>query len=70
MASQRTCPPSFDDYALKEKTCFLTGVSIILVYSAMAFLATEATNITTNQSSLLALKAHITHDPHNLLANN
>ena len=53
-----------------ETTCFHTGVSIILVYSAMAFLAIEATNIITDQSSLLALKAHITHDPHNLLANN
>ncbi|TXG47545.1 hypothetical protein EZV62_026839 [Acer yangbiense] len=56
--------------SLMETTCFLTGVSIILVYSEMAFLAIEATNITTDQSSLLALKAHITHDPHNLLANN
>ncbi|KAL5772196.1 hypothetical protein ACOSQ2_012120 [Xanthoceras sorbifolium] len=53
-----------------ETTRFLNGVSIILVYSAMAFLAIEATNITTDQSSLLALKAHITHDPLNFLANN
>ncbi|KAK0578731.1 hypothetical protein LWI29_015331 [Acer saccharum] len=37
---------------------------------AMSFLAIEATtNITTDQSSLLALKAHITNDPHNLLGN-
>ena len=28
------------------------------------------TNITTDQSALLALKAHITHDPQNLLATN
>ncbi|TXG47617.1 hypothetical protein EZV62_026911 [Acer yangbiense] len=53
-----------------ETTCFFTGVSIILVYSAMAFLAIEATNIITDQSSLLALKVHITHDPNNFLANN
>ncbi|TXG47608.1 hypothetical protein EZV62_026902 [Acer yangbiense] len=53
-----------------ETTCFLTGVSIILAYSAMAFLAIEATNIITDQSSLLALKVHITHDPKNFLANN
>ncbi|KAL5768304.1 hypothetical protein ACOSQ2_015087 [Xanthoceras sorbifolium] len=53
-----------------ETTRFLNGVSIILVYCAMAFLAIEATNITTDQSSLLALKAHITHDPLNFLANN
>ncbi|KAK0577851.1 hypothetical protein LWI29_001173 [Acer saccharum] len=36
----------------------------------MAFLAIEATNIITDQSSLLALKVHITHDPNNFLANN
>ncbi|TXG47624.1 hypothetical protein EZV62_026918 [Acer yangbiense] len=62
-------PPSFDDYALMETTCFLTGLAIIFVYSAMAFLAIEETNIITDQSSLLALKAHITNDPNNFLAN-
>ncbi|TXG47615.1 hypothetical protein EZV62_026909 [Acer yangbiense] len=36
----------------------------------MAFLAIEATNIITDQSSLLALKVHITHDPNNFLPNN
>ncbi|KAK0579219.1 hypothetical protein LWI29_022929 [Acer saccharum] len=36
----------------------------------MAFLAIEATNIITDQSSLIALKDHITHDPNNCLANN
>ena len=34
----------------------------------MAFLAIEETNIITDQSSLLALKVHITHDPNNFLA--
>ncbi|KAK3206970.1 hypothetical protein Dsin_021016 [Dipteronia sinensis] len=47
-----------------ETTYFRTGGSIILVYSI------EAINITTDQSSILALRAHITHGPHSLLANN
>ncbi|KAK2642493.1 hypothetical protein Ddye_024256 [Dipteronia dyeriana] len=53
---------------------FLKCVSMSFVMYcifAMSFLAIEATtNITTDQSSLLALKAHITNDPHNLLADN
>ncbi|KAJ0081588.1 hypothetical protein Patl1_10488 [Pistacia atlantica] len=36
----------------------------------MSCLAIEATNTTTDRSSLLALKARITNDPHNFLANN
>ncbi|RXH86134.1 hypothetical protein DVH24_017187 [Malus domestica] len=32
--------------------------------------AAAATNITTDQSALLALKSYITHDPHNVLAKN
>ncbi|KAE8664148.1 Detected protein of unknown function [Hibiscus syriacus] len=34
------------------------------------FRATFSANITTDESTLLALKSHITHDPHNLLATN
>ncbi|KAJ0016576.1 hypothetical protein Pint_10367 [Pistacia integerrima] len=51
--------------------CFLINfVSLLVLYCAMSCLAIEATNTTTDQSSLLALKARITGDPHNFLANN
>ncbi|TXG47639.1 hypothetical protein EZV62_026933 [Acer yangbiense] len=60
--------------SLMERPCFLKCASMSFVMYcvfAMSFLAIEATtNITTDQSSLLALKAHITNDHHNLLANN
>lgn len=51
--------------------CFLiVCVSMLAVYCAMSCIAIEATNTSTDQISLLALKAQITHDPYNFLATN
>ncbi|XP_059666250.1 receptor kinase-like protein Xa21 isoform X2 [Cornus florida] len=65
---------------MMEKTCsLLVSVTFMLLvhnyyYSLMACLAVStrrtATNIITDQSALLALKSHITYDPHNMLAKN
>lgn len=46
---------------------FLLSI-IFLLKNYMA--AHDQTNITTDQSSLLAFKSHITNDPHNVLASN
>ncbi|XP_059654740.1 probable LRR receptor-like serine/threonine-protein kinase At3g47570 isoform X2 [Cornus florida] len=67
---------------MMEKTSSLVSVTFLLLvhyyyYSLMACLAVTvstsrrtATNITTDQSALLALKSHITSDPRSILANN
>ncbi|PIN21876.1 Non-specific serine/threonine protein kinase [Handroanthus impetiginosus] len=43
---------------------------LLLLFLMLHTLANTPTNITTDQSSLLALKSHITSDPYNLLSNN
>ncbi|KAK9016535.1 hypothetical protein V6N11_079031 [Hibiscus sabdariffa] len=43
---------------------------LLLISIFRTTLSTNSPNITTDQSALLALKSHITHDPHNLLATN
>ncbi|KAK9283574.1 hypothetical protein L1049_011822 [Liquidambar formosana] len=53
-----------------EKICFLSFVSVFLVYCSMACLAMAPTNLTTDQSALFAFKAHITFDPLNVLTHN
>nr|XP_048330743.1 putative receptor-like protein kinase At3g47110 [Ziziphus jujuba var. spinosa] len=42
----------------------------ILVCSMVTSTMSETTNITTDQSALLVLKSHITHDPQNILSKN
>ncbi|KAK8972077.1 hypothetical protein V6N11_061885 [Hibiscus sabdariffa] len=50
---------------------FLPPFMFLLLFSIFrTTLSTNSPNITTDQSALLALKSHITHDPHNLLATN
>ncbi|KAK8972084.1 hypothetical protein V6N11_061892 [Hibiscus sabdariffa] len=46
---------------------FLPTLMFLLLFST---LSANSPNISTDQSALLALKSHITHDPHNLLATN
>ncbi|KAE8725252.1 Serine-threonine protein kinase [Hibiscus syriacus] len=50
------------------KTPFLPPLRFLLLFAS--FSATFSANITTDESALLSLKSHITHDPHNLLATN
>ncbi|CAL9015682.1 unnamed protein product [Prunus brigantina] len=53
-----------------EKSRFLFSITLLLVYySSIRPVGATQTNITTDQSALLALKAHITSDPHNILFN-
>ncbi|XP_057487323.1 probable LRR receptor-like serine/threonine-protein kinase At3g47570 isoform X1 [Actinidia eriantha] len=53
------------------KTCFLSTVIVALVHCLTACIAMGVvTNLSTDQSALLALKAHITSDPLNTLTNN
>ncbi|KAL6282484.1 hypothetical protein ACE6H2_013413 [Prunus campanulata] len=59
-----------------ERSRFLLSITLLLVhcgciYVAKSTLGTGAaqTNITTDQGALLALKAHITSDPQNILVN-
>ncbi|XP_059654891.1 receptor kinase-like protein Xa21 [Cornus florida] len=54
-----------------EKTWFAVLHAVLLLHClAAACLANSVPNITSDLSSLLALKAHITFDPHGVLANN
>ncbi|XP_021800142.1 probable LRR receptor-like serine/threonine-protein kinase At3g47570, partial [Prunus avium] len=56
-----------------ERSCFLFSITFLLVlqlqYSSLGTVGAAQTNITTDQSALLALKAHVTSDPHNILVN-
>ncbi|PQQ03308.1 putative LRR receptor-like serine/threonine-protein kinase [Prunus yedoensis var. nudiflora] len=56
-----------------ERSCFLLSITFLLVlqlqYSSLGTVGAAQTNITTDQSALLALKAHVTSDPHNILVN-
>ena len=63
--------PSCPNSILKSMkgTCFLNFITSFLLLVSMAYSAMEVTNITADQTALLALKAHLT-DPHNVLANN
>ncbi|XP_039063434.1 putative receptor-like protein kinase At3g47110 [Hibiscus syriacus] len=53
---------------LMAKTPFLAPLMFLLLFAILR--ATFSVNITTDESALLALKSHITHDPHNLLGTN
>ncbi|GFZ14169.1 hypothetical protein Acr_24g0003590 [Actinidia rufa] len=53
-----------------EKTSFLYLPTLVLTHYFLPILALAATNYTTDQSALLAFKAHITDDPNNILAHN
>ncbi|XP_057476390.1 putative receptor-like protein kinase At3g47110 isoform X1 [Actinidia eriantha] len=53
-----------------EKTSFLYLPTLVLARYFLPILALGATNYTTDQSALLAFKAHITYDPNNILAHN
>ncbi|KAA8538578.1 hypothetical protein F0562_028228 [Nyssa sinensis] len=52
---------------LMGKICFLF---VLLLSCSMACLARTMSNLTTDQSALLAFKAHISVDPYDVLANN
>ncbi|CAL2258133.1 unnamed protein product [Prunus armeniaca] len=56
-----------------ERSCFLLSITFLLVlqlqYSSIGTVGAAQTNITTDQFALLALKSHITSDPHNILVN-
>ncbi|CDP12430.1 unnamed protein product [Coffea canephora] len=53
-----------------EKLHNLSPFGFVLLCFLSASLAMLPTNITTDQSSLLALRSHISFDPHQILANN
>ncbi|KAL6285534.1 hypothetical protein ACE6H2_009924 [Prunus campanulata] len=54
-----------------ERSRFLLSITLLMVlqYSCIGTVGATQTNTTTDQSALLALKAHITSDPHNILVN-
>ncbi|KAK9017214.1 hypothetical protein V6N11_079696 [Hibiscus sabdariffa] len=53
------------------KLGFLPAPLFLLLCATFgAILSANSPNISTDQAALLALKSHITHDPHNLLATN
>ncbi|CAL8155018.1 unnamed protein product [Prunus armeniaca] len=55
---------------LMERSRFLLSITLLLVHhSSICTVGATQTNITTDQSALLALKSHITSDPHNILVN-
>ncbi|KAH7510847.1 hypothetical protein FEM48_ZijujUnG0079300 [Ziziphus jujuba var. spinosa] len=58
-------------------TCFIQlimmktmSMSILICSIMVTIIVSETTNITTDQSALLVLKSHITHDPQNILSEN
>ena len=56
---------------MEENNFHIFNIMAFLVHSLMIFFVmAAATNITTDQHTLLTLKVHITHDPTNLLAKN
>ncbi|CAL2279207.1 unnamed protein product [Prunus armeniaca] len=53
-----------------ERNRFLLSITLLLVHhSSICTVGATQTNITSDQSALLALKSHITSDPHNILVN-
>ncbi|ONI01815.1 LOW QUALITY PROTEIN: hypothetical protein PRUPE_6G160800 [Prunus persica] len=53
-----------------ERSRFLLSITLLLVHhSSICTVGATQTNITADQSALLALKSHITSDPHNILVN-
>ncbi|XP_039000118.1 probable leucine-rich repeat receptor-like protein kinase At2g33170 [Hibiscus syriacus] len=52
------------------KTPFLPLMFLLLFATFGTTFSANLPNITTDESALLALKSHITHDPHNILATN
>ncbi|CAL2251971.1 unnamed protein product [Prunus armeniaca] len=63
----------FSVLMVMERSCFLLSITFLLVLqlqcSSLDTVGAAQTNITTDQSALLALKSHITSDPHNILVN-
>ncbi|XP_021811562.1 probable LRR receptor-like serine/threonine-protein kinase At3g47570 [Prunus avium] len=63
----------FSVLMVMERSCFLLSITFLLVlqlqYSSIGTVGAAQTNITTDQSALLALKSHLTSDPHNILVN-
>ncbi|XP_044497659.1 probable LRR receptor-like serine/threonine-protein kinase At3g47570 [Mangifera indica] len=59
-------------WPLMEKNLSLRSllVAYFVQFSTLSFVTAKQTNIFTDQQALLALKAHITHDPTNLLSTN
>ncbi|CDP17451.1 unnamed protein product, partial [Coffea canephora] len=53
-----------------KKIYYLHTLELFLLSFLLASLATRVTNITTDQSALLALRAKITSDPQQILSNN
>ncbi|KAK8504755.1 hypothetical protein V6N12_047004 [Hibiscus sabdariffa] len=52
------------------KTGFLSLMFLLLFAASRSTLSAKSPNNSADQSALLALKSHITRDPHNLLATN
>ncbi|XP_021826532.1 LRR receptor-like serine/threonine-protein kinase EFR isoform X2 [Prunus avium] len=63
----------FSVLMVMERSCFLLSITFLLVlqlqYNSIGTVGAAQTNITTDKSALLALKAHVTSDPHNILVN-
>ncbi|XP_016648162.1 PREDICTED: probable LRR receptor-like serine/threonine-protein kinase At3g47570 [Prunus mume] len=52
-----------------ERSCFLLSIALLLLQYSSIGTGAAKTNITTDQSALLAMRSHITSDPHNILVN-
>ncbi|XP_021287639.1 putative receptor-like protein kinase At3g47110 [Herrania umbratica] len=54
-----------------RNACFILPLVVVLLFrNFVTSLSVESPNITTDQLALLALKSHVTFDPHNLLETN
>ncbi|KAI5331348.1 hypothetical protein L3X38_021474 [Prunus dulcis] len=52
-----------------ERSRFLLSITLLLLQYSSIVTGAAKTNITTDQSALLAMRSHITSDPHNILVN-
>ncbi|XP_021818282.1 probable LRR receptor-like serine/threonine-protein kinase At3g47570 [Prunus avium] len=52
-----------------ERSRFLLSITLLLLQYSSIGTGAAKTNITTDQSALLAMRSHITSDPHNILVN-
>jgi LRR receptor-like serine/threonine-protein kinase FLS2 len=53
-----------------ERACFLFPIFMAVQFYMASLVLASVPNITTDQAALLALKAQISYDPHNVLTNN
>ncbi|CAL8120636.1 unnamed protein product [Prunus armeniaca] len=53
----------------RERSCFLLSIALLLLQYSSIGTGAAKTNITIDQSALLAMRSHITSDPHNILVN-